>query len=142
MLDTRKLREYNDNKAMTTIGSGSKITGELVCAGTIHVLGFVEGSIASDDSVVLLETARVKGDIRAGQVIISGHIKGNIQASERLEIMATGKVAGNICSPRISIHEGVFFEGRCSMKEEPVPQKSEAQAKAPTTAVEDKPTEA
>ncbi|NLV46030.1 MAG: polymer-forming cytoskeletal protein [Candidatus Hydrogenedentes bacterium] len=116
MLDTRKTRVYNENKVVTILGPGTRVVGELSCQGTIRIEGAVQGTVFSDDSVVLLETGSVKGDVRAGQVIISGEVRGNVNAVDRLEITAHGKVLGDINAPRICIHEGVVFEGMCTMK--------------------------
>jgi len=49
-------------------------------------------------------------------VIISGEVEGNVFAQERLEITANGKLMGDITAPRVSIAEGVLFEGQCTMK--------------------------
>ncbi len=116
MLETRKTRVYNENKVVTILGPGTQVNGTLACTGTIRIEGQMEGVVQSEDTVVLLDSGRVKGDILAGQVIISGEVRGNIKAVDRLEITAHGKVTGDIFAPRICIHEGVFFEGRCSMK--------------------------
>lgn len=130
MLESRKPRVYNENKVVTILGPGTKLVGELSCRGTIRVEGTVEGSVYSDDSVVLLESGTIQGDVYAGQVIIGGQVRGDVKAVDRVEITAHGKVLGNITAPRICIHEGVVFEGLCSMKpglsprdEEPLPQR-------------------
>jgi cytoskeletal protein CcmA (bactofilin family) len=62
------------------------------------------------------ESGQVKADLIAGQVIISGQVHGNVYAQDRLEITAGGKVIGDITAPRVSIAEGVLFEGKCQMK--------------------------
>jgi cytoskeletal protein CcmA (bactofilin family) len=116
MLESRKPRIYNENKVVTILGPGTKVTGELSCKGTIRIEGLVEGTIYSDDSIVLLDTGRVQGDVCAGQVIVSGEVRGNIKALDRLEITTNGKVIGDITTPRICIQEGVLFEGLCTMK--------------------------
>ncbi len=116
MLETRKSKVYNENKVVTMLGPGTFLSGELQCKGTIRIEGAVEGAVISEDSVVLLESGKIKGNVKAGQVIVSGEVLGNIHAAERIEITAKGKVIGDIAAPRISIHEGVLFEGLCSMK--------------------------
>ncbi|HDP35141.1 MAG TPA: polymer-forming cytoskeletal family protein [Candidatus Hydrogenedentes bacterium] len=118
MLDSRKTKTYNENKVVTMIGPGTLFTGELKCKGTIRIEGSVDGKVLSEDSIVVLESGRIKGDLSAGQVIVSGEVHGNIQAVDRIEITERGKVVGDICAPRISIHEGVLFEGQCAMKAE------------------------
>lgn len=137
MLDSRKQKAYNENKVVSIIGQGTTIDGDVHSSGTIRVEGVINGKVESDDSIVILETGHVKADLLAGQVIISGEVHGNVFAHERLEITAQGKVVGDITAPRISIAEGVLFEGKCTMKApgqvKPVPppaqQASPAQAR-------------
>lgn len=126
MLESRKTKVYNENKVVTMIGAGTRLNGELTCKGTVRIEGTVVGKVTSEDSIVLLESARVKGDLSAGQVIISGEVQGNVHAIDRLEIMARGKVIGDISAPRIAIHEGVLFEGLCTMKAESPTQPGQA----------------
>ncbi len=116
MLDSRKSKAYSENKVVSIIGPGTAVSGEIHSKGTIRVEGEVSGKLRSDDSVVVQESGKVKADIIAGQVIISGEVQGNVFAHDRLEITASGRVLGDITSPRISIAEGVLFEGKCAMK--------------------------
>lgn len=128
MLDSRKGKGYNENKVVSIIGQGTKIKGEITSQGTIRIEGAVEGQVNSGDTIVVQETGQVKADLIGGQVVISGEVHGNVFAHERLEITAQGKVVGDITSPRISIAEGVLFEGKCTMKapgQMKAPQKSD-----------------
>ena len=126
MADPRKIRTYNENKDVTMLGPGTLLRGDLQCGGTIRVEGVVCGDVSSGDSVVLLEGGRIQGNVSAGQVIVGGEVVGNISAVERIEITVKGRVVGDMTAPRISIHEGVLFEGRCTMKPGPDPALSPA----------------
>jgi cytoskeletal protein CcmA (bactofilin family) len=123
MLEARK-KNFNENKVVTIIGPGTKVKGELSSQGTIRVEGVVEGQVQSTDTIVIQENGKVKADLIAGQVVISGEVHGNVYAQERLEITEHAKVFGDITSPRISIAEGVVFEGKCTMKS-PTPKQME-----------------
>ena len=111
-----KKKTYNENKVVTIIGPGTTLTGEVRSKGTVRVEGNVTGRIQCDDTIVVHETGKVKADLIGGQVIISGEVEGNVFAYDRLEVTNQGKVIGDIVAPRISIAEGVIFEGRCTMK--------------------------
>ena len=116
MLDSGKKKAYSETKVVTVIGPGTLIKGELRSKGTVRIEGEVEGRILSEDSIVVQESGKVKADMIAGQVIISGEVQGNVFAHERLEITAQGRLVGDITAPRVSIAEGVLFEGSCTMK--------------------------
>ncbi len=99
----------------TSLGKGSHIAGKLTFEGTVHIDGQVEGEIAAQESVVIGESAIVKAQVTADSVIITGKVTGDITARRRVEIRAPGKLYGNITTPSLVIHDGVVFEGRCSM---------------------------
>ena len=116
MLESRKSKNFNENKVVSIIGPGTAISGEVNSEGTIRIEGAVSGRVECADTIVVQESGKVKADLIAPQVIISGEVRGNVFAHERLEINAQGKVLGDITAPRISIAEGVLFEGKCTMK--------------------------
>ena len=128
MLDSGKRKTYSETKVVTIVGAGTFIKGEINCKGTIRVEGDVEGRILSDDTIVIHETGRVKADLTAGQVIVGGQVHGNILAHERIEVTAKGQILGDITAPRVSIAEGVLFEGHCTMK--PVSEAQTTSSKA------------
>ena len=99
----------------THIGKGSQITGKLSFDGAVRIEGQVEGEIAAQESVVIGEAAVVKAQLTADSVVITGKVTGDITARRRVEIRAPGKLYGNISTPSLVIHDGVVFEGHCSM---------------------------
>ncbi|MBI1319716.1 MAG: hypothetical protein GC168_12325 [Candidatus Hydrogenedens sp.] len=116
MLEARKPKQYNETKVTSIVGPGTKIRGEVTSEGTIRIEGYVEGQVQSADTIVVQENGKVKADLIGGQVIVSGEVHGNVFAHDRLEITSSARVVGDITSPRISIAEGVVFEGKCTMK--------------------------
>ncbi len=111
-----KKKAYNENKVVTIVGPGTALMGEIRSEGTIRIEGTVTGRVQCDDTIVVHETGRVKADLVAGQIIVSGYVEGDLFAHDRLEVTHKGKVIGDIIAPRISIAEGVIFEGKCTMK--------------------------
>jgi cytoskeletal protein CcmA (bactofilin family) len=102
-------------QANTYMGKGSQITGKLSFDGAVRIEGQVEGEIAAQESVVIGEDAVVKAQLTADSVVITGKVTGDITARRRVEIRAPGKLYGNITTPSLVIHDGVVFEGHCSM---------------------------
>ena len=97
------------------LGKGSRVTGKLIFEGTVRIEGQVEGEITSQDTMIIGETAVVNAQVNGGSVVVHGKVTGDISARKRLEIRAPGKVFGNISTPSLVIHEGVIFEGQCTM---------------------------
>jgi cytoskeletal protein CcmA (bactofilin family) len=100
------------------IGKGSRIVGKLSFEGPARIEGTVEGEITAQDTLTIGESAVVNALITGSAVIIHGRVTGDVVARKRLEIRAPGRLLGNITTPSLVIHEGVVFEGQCSMGSE------------------------
>ena len=77
--------------------------------------GKFQGEIFDSGSLVVGETALVKGKVEVKTVVVHGVIEGDVHAGVRVEIHSTGKVYGNLVTPILLINEGGFFEGQCKM---------------------------
>ncbi len=103
------------SKAVTFIGRGTTLAGEIRAHGGIHIEGDVSGHVESEASIVIHSGARVKANLIAPRIIVSGYVEGNLTAHERIECTSTAKIVGDISAPRIAMSAGVVFEGRCTM---------------------------
>jgi cytoskeletal protein CcmA (bactofilin family) len=99
----------------TTLGKGCSITGKLTFDGTVAIDGNVEGEITAGDTILIGESAVVDAQITADSIVITGKVTGDVTARRRLEIKAPGQVYGNVTTPSLVVHDGVTFEGRCTM---------------------------
>ena len=137
-----KKKSYNENKVVTIIGPGTSFTGEIKSKGTIRIEGAIKGRVECDDTIVVDENGKVNADLIAGQIIVSGTVEGNLFAHDRLEVTHKGRVLGNIVAPRVSLAEGVIFEGKCTMKppgEAKPPSYDDAVIELPRTASQNPP---
>ena len=117
MYERDKTRTTTDEGSGSSafLGKGSRIVGKLAFEGPARIEGTVEGEIAAQDTLTIGETAVVNAQITGSAVIIHGRVTGDVTARKRLEIRAPGRVVGNITTPSLVIHEGVVFEGQCTM---------------------------
>lgn len=100
------------------LGPGTRYSGKLLFEGRVRIDGDFEGSIHSDDMLIVGEGARVQADIDVGTLIVlGGEIRGEIRARELVELHAPARVHGDIETPRIFIDRGAVFEGRCQMSD-------------------------
>jgi len=97
------------------LGKGSRVTGKLVFEGPVRIEGQIDGEIAAQDTLTIGESAVVNAQMSGTSIIIHGRVTGDVTARKHLEIRAPGKLFGNISTPSLVIHEGVVFEGHCSM---------------------------
>lgn len=115
MLEKEKVDPTETTDVSAYLGKGSKVSGKLNFDGTVRVNGSVEGEITAQDTLIVGESAVVTAQINGNTIIITGKVTGDINAKKRVEIRAPGKLYGNIVTPNLVIHEGVHFEGHCSM---------------------------
>ena len=98
------------------IEEGCKFEGNLTFNGIARIAGIVNGSIFSNNTIIVSEAAVVNADISANIILISGTVKGNIKASSRVEIIKPARFEGTIMTPSLIVEEGVIFHGTTKMK--------------------------
>ena len=81
--------------------------------GGLRIDGRFQGEISSEGTLIIGESAVIRGDIHASCVLVSGEIHGNTIADERIEILKPARVYGDIRSPEIIMDAGAVFEGKC-----------------------------
>ena len=113
---TRPIEASQHEEAVQAhLGKGSHVEGKLTFEGSVKIDGTVDGEIAAQDAVIIGDGAVINAQIQAEAIIIKGKVTGDIVARKRVELCAPGKLVGNITTPSLVIHEGVVFEGHCSM---------------------------
>lgn len=101
------------------IGATTVIEGDVVFSGGLRIDGQVKGNVvASGDSgvtnstLVVSESARIQGEIRAAHVVVNGVVEGPIFVSEFLELQPKARVAGDVHYKSIEIHLGATLDGK------------------------------
>jgi cytoskeletal protein CcmA (bactofilin family) len=97
------------------LGRGSEFEGKLTFEGTVRIDGKFNGTIVTNDVLVVGEGAKVSAEITCGTVIVHGEIVGNVKAKASVELHQPAKMKGNIETPSLMIEKGVTFEGQCKM---------------------------
>jgi cytoskeletal protein CcmA (bactofilin family) len=83
--------------------------------GVFRVDGKVEGEIFRSGTLIMSETAVIKGKVEVDALILNGIVEGEVNARERVEIHSRGKLYGTILTPVLVIEDGGIFEGNCKM---------------------------
>ncbi|MCK6554985.1 polymer-forming cytoskeletal protein [Candidatus Binatia bacterium] len=104
-----------DDAAQAYLARGCRIEGRLSFEGSVRIDGIVEGEIDAQGTVTVGDTAAIRARIAAASIIVKGKVIGDLVASKRIELHAPGRLEGNITTPSLVVHEGVVFEGHCSM---------------------------
>lgn len=118
--------------AVTTLGAGTLITGNVICEGSAQIFGRVVGDIEASQ-VVVGDGAEVEGNITAHDIAISGTFKGTIRG-HHVRMKGAALVDGEVFSQSLTVEENVQFEGVSRRLEKPIELQSCAQAGAMKTA--------
>ena len=107
----------NSEKISAIIAEGCKFEGNLSFNGVARIAGIVNGSIFSNDTLIISEGAVINADINANIILISGTVTGNIRAGSRVEIRRPARFEGTVTAPSLIVEEGVIFHGTTEMRE-------------------------
>ena len=115
-------KNTDDKKNPTELGTssnlvalGTVIGGNIGSQGNIRVEGTVDGSLDSQQKIIIGESAKVNGDVRAVDVEISGEIKGDIYCADSLYLKKSALIYGDIYTKKLIIENGAEFNGKCNM---------------------------
>jgi cytoskeletal protein CcmA (bactofilin family) len=105
----------NGEAALSLVGVGMRVVGDIESNGVVKIEGTVEGCIRGARQVLLGRQGEITGDVHARDVVIGGRVEGNIFASERVEVQGTSSVAGDIHTKSIVVLEGARINGTVKM---------------------------
>ena len=101
--------------ADTIIATGVRLEGDFSSKGDVVIDGEVTGTVHTDSSLRIGETARIQADVSALSAVVAGEVQGNIRISDRLELLETSRVHGDIEAQVLSIAPGAEVNGRITM---------------------------
>ena len=103
--------------AISIIGPGMRIEGDLATDGTVRIEGTVQGTIRAGKAVVLGQSGEIVGDIYTRDAVIGGRVKGTLVADSRLELQGSCVVDGEIRAraAHLQLAEGATFNGQIRM---------------------------
>ena len=93
------------------ISADLSIVGDLSGEGEVQVDGSIDGDIRTK-TLLISESATVKGEIVVDTVRVYGSVNGQIKA-RAVTVAKSARVIGNILFGKVSIEEGAFLDGHC-----------------------------
>lgn len=101
------------------IGVTTVIEGDVVFSGGLRIDGQVKGNVVAaveaaggNSTLVISESARIQGEIRAAHVVVNGAVEGPLFVSEFLELQPKARVTGDVHYKNLEIHLGATLDGR------------------------------
>ncbi|MFB3887220.1 MAG: polymer-forming cytoskeletal protein [Thermodesulfobacteriota bacterium] len=97
------------------LGKSSRFEGKLSFEGIFQLDGKVEGEIFNSGTLIMGESATIKGKLGVETLILNGVVEGEVNAKERVEIHSKGRLYGTVSTPVLVVQDGAIFEGNCNM---------------------------
>ena len=110
----------NEGEAHTSasglVSKGVEISGDILFAEELRVVGRVTGKVVSEKgSLVIEQPGRVEAQVEVGICVIRGTLNGDVKAQSRIEIYKTGRVRGDLTAPVLLVEEGAEINGSIGM---------------------------
>jgi len=98
------------------LGKETLFEGKMTFQGVFRLDGRFEGEIFESGTLIVGESALIKGKIGVKTIIINGCVEGELHSEERVEIHSTGKFSGTLITPLLVVNEGGTLNGHCEME--------------------------
>lgn len=94
----------------------SEVSGKLSFSGPTRIDGTLRGEVRANELLVIGESGRVEGVVRAAQLTILGRVDGDVLGAERVEIGAQGVLRGGRLETRaLVVREGGVLDADCAV---------------------------
>ncbi len=108
-------RKIKTMQVDTLVGKHSKIVGDILYTGGVHVEGEIEGNLMAEEVdkgfVVVSESGLVKGEIRGPTIIVYGTVNGDVYATGTIELAAGAKINGSVYYNLLEMANGAEVNG-------------------------------
>lgn len=101
------------------ISENSKLNGDIISEGIVHIDGQVDGDISCDELVIGMKGV-VNGSVNANILQLYGTLNGKASV-DNLFIAKSAKLIGDATHNTIAIEPGAYVDGRCMRIGAPIP---------------------
>jgi|SRR6185437_10428524 len=99
----------------TFVAEGCHITGDVVAAGPLVVLGTIRGDGKVGGALSMAAKAEWEGEIHAQAAVVAGRISGKLVIEEKLEVGATAVIRADIVARSIAVAKGAVIDGEVTI---------------------------
>ncbi len=100
---------------ITHLSSSTVVEGNIALDNDIRIAGAVIGKINTKGTLIVEQTGKIKGEIKASAATIAGKIQGNIECDGLMILESRSCFIGDIKTRQIVINENAEFQGNCAM---------------------------
>lgn len=107
----RLSRSSNPEAVPSIISEGTKVKGDVISSGIIHIDGKLEGDVTCDELVIGVKGS-VTGIITVNNLHLYGTLNGKASV-DKLFVAKTAKLIGDATHNSIAIEPGAYIDGHC-----------------------------
>jgi cytoskeletal protein CcmA (bactofilin family) len=109
-------RTVKQHEIGSLVGATTTITGNLEFSGGLRIDGTVRGAVFCADGekggmLVVSESGRIEGEVRAGHLVVAGRIDGPVCAAHLIELQPKARIVGDVRYRALEMHHGAIVEG-------------------------------
>ena len=101
------------------VSENTRLRGDIISDGIIHVDGSVEGDISCEELIIGIKGS-VSGSVHATNIQLYGVLNGKASA-DNLFIAKSAKLIGDATHNTIAIEPGAYIDGHCMRMGAPIP---------------------
>lgn len=99
--------------ALTYIGEGSEMEGNLKASGSARIDGKIKGSLIVEGDLEIGPSGLIEGEqVKAQNIIVHGKINAQVMAQGKLQITKSARVEGDVRASSLDVEAGAVFVGR------------------------------
>lgn len=110
-----KKKNFTSARVDTLIGKGTRIKGDLVFSGGLHVDGEIYGNVLAEENtdaiLILSEFGKIEGEVNVPNMVLNGQIDGDVFSSTRVELAAKSRINGSVYYHLIEMAIGAEVNG-------------------------------
>lgn len=99
----------------TLVGQGTRINGDLLFSGGLHVDGKIVGNVVAEEGssaiLILSEHGHIEGDVKVPHMVLNGEIVGDVYGSIRVELAPKSRIKGSVYYNLIEMAIGAEVNG-------------------------------
>jgi cytoskeletal protein CcmA (bactofilin family) len=99
-----------NNTTTTIITQHSKVTGDFLIKGNLHLDGIIDGNIKCDHTITIGKSGDMNGEVSSKSFCLSGKFEGTCH-TKHMEILAGGVFKGSLYTVVLVILQGGHFLG-------------------------------
>lgn len=113
-----KTKKIRTAKVDTLVGHGTRIEGDVIYTGGLHVDGRIVGNVqAADESdtdsiLILSHNGSIEGEVRVPNLLLNGEVVGDVHSTGHVELAGEAKLNGNLFYNTLEMATGAEINGK------------------------------